>query len=201
MAGSTGRGVGGNGWMEVATMTEDRPGDGRDWELAPVDEWRATRMGTHLVVVARGVNPHGGYETKLRPGRDRALPPPFEVVRWADPNGTHIEVLTPFEVVHIEGPDNQTTSIRAIDAGGTQVIEVIEVPASTPTQAVLVTGSSGLHSFSLEEAIGDALSHAPPVQIADWMEVFEVVSISGKSGGIAGLSQLDVTLRLQRPAT
>jgi len=57
------------------------------------------------------------------------------------------------------------------------------------------------NSFSLEEAILDAIRQLPTSDIPDWLTVVHIASIDAELGGIAGLSRLKVHVTTAVPTT
>jgi hypothetical protein len=106
------------------------------------------------------------------------------------------------------------------DAAGDHRVEVKQVRAPPHPQLAFggggqpdplaVDGSEGnvreaagySSSYSLEEAIHDAMKNlppGPPPKVADYLAYFQIVSIGLKIGGIAGLNHLKVVIRTVDP--
>ena len=96
------------------------------WELVPKASYTASQTPGEVIIVARGVHPTGGYQTKLVQSPLRIWPPQYLLV-MKKPDGPATQALTKFDV---------NASFKATDV----------------IKAVVVTDGAGKHEVPVDQA-------------------------------------------------
>ena len=98
-------------------------GLGPGFELAPQATYSVTQKAGEVTIKATGESPTPGYEVKLVQSPLRIWPPQWYLARKR-PEGTVLQVITPFEVTASFKSDDSIKSVRVSDAAGRHDINV-----------------------------------------------------------------------------
>ncbi len=175
-------------------------------ELSTRTAIRAFYAHEHLLIVAEGELPTPGFRVDIEQSPIQIFPPQFSLLRCPLP-GVFPQVVTPFRyaesfrvgerpeavtVFHAEGSDE----VRVEDYGRALApyAQTVGPDEECPEGADQATGFS--KNLSFDEAFAEAVANLPPIEDPhpDQLQRVRVLEIGALFGGIAGFSDLTVTV-------
>ena len=157
-------------------------------------KYRATRLGTSVVITAEGMLGYWNELTDIRQLPQRIFPPQFGFFVCTPEIG--LPATRPFTYSETVGYPLDAKTLVMHDADGAHTIEITEIksPAlsalmATPASLAGTTASATGTGRSLQEAFDNAVAHLPAIpKHPDQLFVYTLAESGKIQGGIAGVN-------------